>query len=148
MTKETEDFEGYDVRTNGVVTSYKRYKEGRALKPSLDKGYPRVLLANKSGKKMFSVHRLVAQAFIPNPENKRTVNHINGIKDDNRVESLEWSTHSENNKHAYDTGLRPKLTHLLPQMIKLSEEGMSQQAIADELECSQMTVSLYLKTEK
>lgn len=66
------------------------------------KWYPTVMLYIDGNRSNISVHRLVSIAFIPNPENKRTVNHINGIRNDNRLSNLEWATYSENNKHSFD----------------------------------------------
>jgi hypothetical protein len=68
-------------------------------------GYSRIGLCKKSVVKKYSVHILVAKAFIPNPENKPEVNHKYGIKTDNRATELEWSTKSENMLHAYGIGL-------------------------------------------
>ncbi len=62
-------------------------------------------LSVKIGKKSYSVHRLVAMAWIPNPYNKKEVNHINGVKSDNRVDNLEWATRNENMSHAKNNGL-------------------------------------------
>jgi len=75
----------------------------KLIQGSVDRtGYLRFNLCKEGATKSVAAHRLVALAFIPNPENKRTVNHKNGNKTDNNVENLEWMTHSENHKHAYD----------------------------------------------
>lgn len=94
-------YEGiYQVSSEGRVKN----AYGHVLKPETAKnGYKRVTLFDR---KKFQVHRLVALAFIPNPDNKEVVNHRNGVKADNRVENLEWATWSENEKHAYATGLK------------------------------------------
>ena len=87
----------YGITEDGKVWSVRR---GRFLKPIKTRaGYLRVCLCVDGRRKYISIHRLVAQAFIPNPENKPTVNHINEDKTDNRAENLEWATHHEQNVH-------------------------------------------------
>lgn len=94
-----EDFD-YLVDKKGNIYSE---RNKRKLAPMLTKnGYNYVTLCKDNEKYNFYVHRLVAQAFLPNPDNKPVVNHKNEIKDDNRLENLEWATHSENIKHHYE----------------------------------------------
>lgn len=84
---------------NPIQNTYKRTFVGKVLRAGLCKktGYLKVNLLNKTK----SVHRLVAEAFIPNPEYKKDVNHKNGKKTDNCVENLEWATRSENIQHSF-----------------------------------------------
>lgn len=96
----------YDCYAISNIGNVKNLRTGYILEPSIRKdGYKSVLLS-KDGKKMsIRIHRLVAQYFLGNSEGKPDVNHINGIKHDNRVENLEWCTKEENMTHASENGL-------------------------------------------
>lgn len=100
------DFPVFEVSSDGRV---RNSNTGRVLKPRIPKttyaaGYVYYALVQRPRRVERTAHRLVAEAFIPNPENKPTVNHKNGIKSDNRVENLEWATISENVKHSFANG--------------------------------------------
>ncbi len=92
------------IITNNQWGEYTQIYEGRKLKGIVNtNGYVRVDL--KKGK-LYLVHRLVAIHFIPNPDNKPEINHIDGNPQNNKISNLEWCTHSENIRHADRTGLR------------------------------------------
>ena len=105
----------YSISNSGKV---RNDKNGKILKTNFYEGYERVDLTHDDVQKQFFIHRLVAMAFIPNPENKPEVNHKDGDKSNNYDWNLEWSTRSENMIHAYDTGLMDKMNKTYVRLTK------------------------------
>ena len=155
----------YAVSNLGRVKSYDRivkkklgsyaFQEARLLKHSIaGKGYYRVRLKINGKTIPCSIHRLVALAFIPNPDNKPQVNHINGDKTDNSVENLEWMTNSENQLHSYQNGLTPnkgeghnksKLTEPNVRYILINPLGLTQRRLADVFDVHYSTLNDIIK---
>jgi hypothetical protein len=103
MTKQYKDYSNYLIYQDGNIFS--KTKNKFLIPVDNGRGYKKVNLCKNGSIKRIYVHRLIAETFLPNPENKPQVNHINGIKSDNRLENLEWVTPSENGKHAFKIGL-------------------------------------------
>jgi len=155
MIKQLKDFPMYYVSDEGDVYSKvnnagKERKDLYKLKKCIDRdGYEIVGIHHKTK----AVHRLIAETFIPNPDNKPAVNHIDGNKRNNKVSNLEWVTYSENSQHAFDNNLieiknaedhhSAKLTNEeYINIIQMTLDGYSNEEIADKYKLHSRYISL------
>lgn len=149
MWKDIKGYEGhYQVSDDGRVRSLKS-KEPLVMKPHpAGRGYETVCLCKNGNAKHAYIHRLVAEIFLENPENKPTVNHKDGNRLNNHVDNLEFMTYSENNQHAYDHEIhdrgerhyRARLTETDVAYIKAQGKFTTFQKIADQFGVSKATI--------
>ena len=161
--KDVIGYEGYyQISNYGLVKSLdrvvdknigqKKLLKSRLLKQGIDKdGYKHVILYKNGRGSIFKTHKLVAIAFIDNPNNKKEINHKNGVKTDNKIENLEWCTRSENVKHAFKNGLKKPIfgeTHVSSKLseeqaikIKYGHKDLTQYQIADLYNINQANIS-------
>ena len=150
--EEIPSHKGYYVDKEGFVYN----SNGLQLKPVFVANYSVVSLPCKDGKiRQFLIHRLIAETFIPNPENKPQVNHKDGNKLNNNVENLEWATASENQKHRYDVllhshfGEKNTQSKLIPSdvvtIVELHKKGWNLSELSKKFGVSPSTICGILK---
>lgn len=142
-------------KDRNLSISKKPVDKVRILKPQLENGYYMIRLCNGAkNTKQYLIHRLIAIAFIPNPENLPIINHKNAIRTDNRIENLEWCTWSHNSKHAWNfhgmkthpSFIRKHIGHDKINGIRsLRASGVSYRKIAKQVGCDPTTVWNVLK---
>ena len=149
----------YAVSSKGIIYSFPRNgtsKHTREMKTSLNKyGYERISMHKDDKAYYKTIHRLVAEAFLPNPYNKPQVNHIDGIKTNNNVSNLEWATAKENKAHAVlnnlssdigkfnsDTKRKLNSTQLIEVKKLLQDKSMMQKDIAIKYGVSKQVITL------
>ena len=137
--------EHYEIRQDGTIYSTKSNKI--LVTSYTEKGYKSITLVTNSGNtKTYLVHRLIATKYIHNPDGLPQVNHINGIKDDNRVENLEWVDNQTNRDHAIANGLIPKTEFEKGSSIgELNDSAKLTDDIVIELREKQLTYKEYCK---
>ncbi|MGJ3435814.1 HNH endonuclease [Serratia sp. Je.1.23.a] len=133
--------EGYEINENGTIYSRKK---GRILKGSIRGGYRRYSLCIDGEVIDLSEHRLVATKYIPNPENKKEVNHKDKNRLNNKISNLEWVTTTENIFHSHH-GSHKERNLLVKRARELCASGMGQTSIAKLLGVSFSTINLWVK---
>lgn len=138
----------YEINKNGEVRNAKN--KNTIVGDINNCGYYRVLLYNQGQRKRYFRHRLVAEHFLDKPEGKDFVNHIDGDKSNNSLENLEWVSQSENEKHAFENGLKQKTNK--PFIIEFVngdiKEYENQYVCAKEIGCSQSSVKNWLNGQR
>lgn len=149
-------FDKYEVSNKGRIRSFQRGKEGFIMSQSDDKdGYQKVTLTRGGKEYTRGVHTLVSQSFIPNPDNLPVTNHLNGIKWDNNVSNLEWSTVRDNTIHGYIMGLNNNkgANHHYAKRYQVTKDGKvvgnftNMHELEKSLKTDRGTIGKYMKEE-
>ena len=150
--RDLKDFDNYQISNLGRIYSKKR-RTCLKVKRLGNSGYYQVRLS-KDGKYVYkNLHRLLAETFIPNPNNYRTVNHINGNKLDNRLANLEWADDCKQQHESCLLGLKPTTQHILTteeiiEVYKLYSEGVSQGKLAKQFNTRKQQIAKLVKGQR